>query len=457
LGKSGRTTWYTVAKSETVSLVRRFEGGNFMNYFWRRARGLCVLGLGIGAVGVISNPPQWNLAVSRVQAVVQETPRHQGHFINQNMADVPWTLAPAYADSGGKTVKYQLSEYAPSNEKGGLDDYHCFLIDPKLNADTFVTGVKVNPGNGRLVHHAILFRVEPEVAPEAVARNKDGKGWTCFGGTDLGMGGMAGNVSGGMAGNAAGAAENPGARGGAWVGAWVPGASKNNMPEGTGVPLKKGSMLVMQVHYNLSNGLGKDSSSFELTYAPDGAKLKSIRNQNLAAPVELPCPEALQSTPACSRDTTLKKNAAEIGALASFFPAALLRLCNQTLDTTQKVGDASSIRTSCDRKLNTDATLYSVSGHMHLLGKQIKIELVNSSGSTTLLNIPRWDFHWQGNYWFKDPVQVKKGDVLRVSCVFDSSQNRPLVGQNPLEMRYITWGEGTSDEMCLGMINLVAQ
>jgi Copper type II ascorbate-dependent monooxygenase, C-terminal domain len=71
------------------------------------------------------------------------------------------------------------------------------------------------------------------------------------------------------------------------------------------------------------------------------------------------------------------------------------------------------------------------------------------------LNIPRWDFHWQGNYWFKTPVQVKKGDILRVSCVYDNSKdNRPYVGNAPLEMRYITWGEGTSDEMCLGVVNM---
>jgi Copper type II ascorbate-dependent monooxygenase, C-terminal domain len=419
-----------------------------MKNFWRISRGLCVLGVGLGVLGAISNAPQWGMAVSRVQAVVLDAPRHQGHFVNQNIGDVPWTLAPAYAQSGGKTVGYQLAEYAPNNEKGGLDDYHCFLIDPKIAADTFVTGVKVNPDNGRLVHHAILFRVEPEVVPEALERNKGGKGWTCFGGTGLGMGG------GGLAANL----ENPGVRSGAWVGAWVPGLGKSNMPEGVGVPIKKGSMLVMQMHYNLANGLGSDRSSFELTYAPEGAKLQSIRNQNLIAPVELPCPEALQNTPACKRDNTLQKNAEEVGAMGRLLPPVLLALCNQRLDTTQKVGDASSIRTSCDRKLGSDATLYSVAGHMHLLGKQIKVELVNSSGSTTLLNIPKWDFHWQGNYWFKDPVKAKKGDTLRVSCVFDnSSQNRPYVGSNPLEMRYITWGEGTADEMCLGVVNLVAQ
>jgi hypothetical protein len=424
-----------------------------MNNFWRISRGLCVLGLGVGLVGAVSNAPQWNSAVSRVQAVVADAPRHQVHFVNQNMADVSWTLAPAYADSGGTTAQYQIPEYTPMTENGNLDDYHCFLLDPKLTKDTFVTGVAVKPGNGRLVHHAILFGIGTEQVPEALERNKDGKGWTCFGGTELGR-------SGGVGGGAAttNPAEAADSRGGARVGSWVPGARKTNLPEGTGIPLKKGSMLVLQVHYNLANGLGKDRTSFELTYAPEGANLKAIRSQGLAAPVELACPDALQGSSACRRENTLRKNSELTGQLARAIPSLLLRACNQELDFDRKVGDASNIRTSCERKASSDATLYSVAGHMHLLGKQIKIELMNASGSKTLLNIPRWDFHWQGTYWFKDPIQIKKGDTLRLTCVFDNSEkNRPMVGQTPLEMRYITWGEGTTDEMCLGSVNAVFQ
>ena len=53
--------------------------------------------------------------------------------------------------------------YTPSAPTGvGTDDYRCFLLDPQLREDTFLTGTTVLPGNADVVHHVILFRVPPE-------------------------------------------------------------------------------------------------------------------------------------------------------------------------------------------------------------------------------------------------------------------------------------------------------
>ena len=50
--------------------------------------------------------------------------------------------------------------YTPSAPNGvGTDDYRCFLLDPHLTQDTFLTGTIVLPGNPDVVHHVILFRV----------------------------------------------------------------------------------------------------------------------------------------------------------------------------------------------------------------------------------------------------------------------------------------------------------
>ena len=38
-------------------------------------------------------------------------------------------------------------EYEPAAPKGGTDDYRCFLADPGLTADSFITGVAFLPGN----------------------------------------------------------------------------------------------------------------------------------------------------------------------------------------------------------------------------------------------------------------------------------------------------------------------
>ncbi len=67
-----------------------------------------------------------------------------------------------------------------------------------------------------------------------------------------------------------------------------------------------------------------------------------------------------------------------------------------------------------------------------------------SDDSIMLLDIPRWDFHWQDRYQFVEPVKVNFGNVLRMSCGWDNS-----LSDDP---RYVVWGEGTSDEMCFGTV-----
>jgi hypothetical protein len=80
---------------------------------------------------------------------------------------------------------------------------------------------------------------------------------------------------------------------------------------------------------------------------------------------------------------------------------------------------------------------------MHTRGLDIAVELnPGTPRARTLLHIPRWDFHWQDAYYLADPVEADAGDVVRVSCRF-----RPGA-------RYILWGEGTMDEMCLGLLQV---
>lgn len=56
-----------------------------------------------------------------------------------------------------------------------------------------------------------------------------------------------------------------------------------------------------------------------------------------------------------------------------------------------------------------DATLHSVLPHMHLLGRQIQLDLASPSGGTeTLILIDDWDFEWQDTYWFKQPRKTTR-------------------------------------------------
>jgi len=86
--------------------------------------------------------------------------------------------------------------------------------------------------------------------------------------------------------------------------------------------------------------------------------------------------------------------------------------------------------------------------HMHLHGTEIKLSALHPDGGSTCgIDIPRWDFHWQQFYYYVDPLPGAAGDRLRLECTFDNT-----AGDQPL-----TWGEKTTDEMCLMYLYVTAQ
>ena len=85
---------------------------------------------------------------------------------------------------------------------------------------------------------------------------------------------------------------------------------------------------------------------------------------------------------------------------------------------------------------------------MHLLGRSIRVELnPGTPRERLLLEIPQWSFHWQASYVLERPVRAAAGDVLRVTCRHDQALRTG-------EPRYVLWGEGTTDEMCLGVLQV---
>jgi hypothetical protein len=128
-------------------------------------------------------------------------------------------------------------------------------------------------------------------------------------------------------------------------------------------------------------------------------------------------------------------------------PNVLLAVCGKTL------GAAVGLTTSCQRPLDGAATIYAVAGHMHMRGVDIRVELDLHGRWITLLHIPRWSFHWQDFYTLRKPIRAPAGSMVRVSCRYDNSPaKQPIIDGKALPPRYVVWGEGTTDEMCLGVL-----
>ena len=91
---------------------------------------------------------------------------------------------------------------------------------------------------------------------------------------------------------------------------------------------------------------------------------------------------------------------------------------------------------------------------MHLLGREIKVVAETPAGKTIpLIWIKDWDFNWQGTYQFTTPIPLPKGTFFKVDAWYDNSAGNPKNPNNP--PRRVTWGEETTDEMCLCSVALL--
>ena len=309
--------------------------------------------------------------------------------------------APLDAPSGGlERVDVELEMDGDYEPRLKPDDYRCFVIDWEGEEDQYITGFNVVPGNPEIVHHVIAFYAPPALADEALARQdaEEGMGYTCFGTPGLGEDvDFTGNESVG------------------WLGSWAPGGTGVNFPEGTGISVAPGSKIIMQVHYNTYDGQD-DTDRSAVQFKVDDQVEKPARYLPWANP-------AWPSNPSTM---AIPAGDAEVAHSFGF----------------DLVGFA-----------NRDITIYSANLHMHMLGTSGKLWVDRAAGDEQcLLEIPRWDFNWQSEYHLQEPVTLTDGDELWIGCEWDNSAgNQPVIQGSQIDPQDVGWGDGTTDEMCLGV------
>ena len=71
-------------------------------------------------------------------------------------------------------------------------------------------------------------------------------------------------------------------------------------------------------------------------------------------------------------------------------------------------------------------------------------------GGECMVEVSRWDYHWQLDYLYAKGVPYGPDDQLAVTCEYDNSTaHQPVVDGVQLAPHNVTWGEGSLDEMCL--------
>jgi len=96
--------------------------------------------------------------------------------------------------------------------------------------------------------------------------------------------------------------------------------------------------------------------------------------------------------------------------------------------------------------LPADADLMGLLPHTHYLGRRLEALAHPPGGDARrLLLIPDWDFNWQGDYLFREPVFLPAGTRVEMRFTFDNTAGNP---RNPFSPpRRARFGLNTTDEM----------
>jgi len=188
------------------------------------------------------------------------------------------------------------------------------------------------------------------------------------------------------------------------IGAWVPGTAPMTYPNGFGVRIPSRSDIVLQIHYPAGTTGLRDSTQVRFYFS----RASTIRDVYIA-------PVLNHSS---NIDSTL------------FIPANTVKRFSENLYAP------------------IDFSLLGVAPHMHLLGKKIKVYSVNTAGDTNkIIDVPKWDFHWQGFYSLPRIRKVTVASHIRAEAEFDNTTANPENPSSP--PRDVSLGEGTRDEMML--------
>ncbi len=282
----------------------------------------------------------------------------------------------------------------------GEDHYRTVVFPVKNAEELYVRKTQFIPGNKRIVHHSLVFydgTGKPLDYQEKVKGAKDRKpGNDDYGpGYESGLGlGFTPDPK---------PEKNPDNPGGS-LSRWVPGIVSQENPTGACQVLPPNASLLLQFHYHRTGKEEVDSDS------------------RLAVWVSRRKPE---------------KYVAEYLVDSSF------RIIPK---------GASQFRSIGSRTIPADSELWTISPHMHMLGKEMKLwhQAKDSEERVLLLALDNWDFNWQSIYKLRKPHFMGRGSVLHLEAVFDNSPGNTANPFTPPQRVFL--GENATDEMAYAAV-----
>lgn len=306
----------------------------------------------------------------------------------------PVPVFPSDGQFGPPDIKWQIPTYTVNMPADGDDLYRCFVIPNTMTEVAFMRLMEVVPGNRNIVHHILVYQ---DTTGESAANDAmDPEP----GFTSLGPGGIL-------------------------IGEWVPGQKFLPTPEGMAFRIFPGSDIVVQVHYP-QGSQGEVDNTYLNVYLTEANPGGSIRELFTASPLNY------------------------------FFPQSLSWLTNSSIEPWPLLIPANESRDFVAKyTVPIDVSVLGVSPHAHYINKSFEVFGVTPQGSIiNFIKIPDWEFHWQGFYYYPQPVFVPAGTVLFAKTVYDNTTDNE---ENPFfPAQDIPAGEATTEEMLLVYFTFMA-
>ena len=332
--------------------------------------------------------------------------------------------------------------------RGMPDQYRCFVL-PGL-AGGWITAVEWLLGNPSAAHHVGGIVVDAAGLAQLRAHGLAGPGgFDCPG--DFGpVAAIAGLSS-------TGTGPAPGFE----------------FPADAGIAAPPGGAIVMQLHY-LPDAVPAAGDVSGVALWLDGGPRKPVVEFQFTAPVEVPCGTGVSSDPSnrCSRQWAFDRDGLRAPAQAQSDSDLALSRCGQTLGGyyqrlpwQDELEPSFRVPTECVSSFPVSGSLLGVHVHMHTRGVSGRIEVQRADGSWQIaLDIPRWRWPWEAAYLLRDPIPVRAGQAVRVSCVIDNGaamqwgaggpgHDAPAVP--PLDLpSYHAGGSARDTEMCAAFLQI---
>lgn len=181
---------------------------------------------------------------------------------------------------------------------------------------------------------------------------------------------------------------------------WAPGGGNRELPADVGLKLPgKEKWLILQLHYWNVAGYSdsKDASGVSMCVSKTPRKHTAVISTLGSAAIDIPA----------------KTMGVEVSGL-------------------------------CKPELTEPVYILSSSPHMHGRGRALKTDLLRGGDATKsepVVDVKNFDFNAQGSYPTVAPLEVRPGDTLKTTCIYDNPGNIAAF-----------FGEKTEDEMCFNFV-----